>query len=313
LELIQREGEPLGRDNLAELIGLGEPQILDDHGGQITEGPLWHPEGYLTYVRLRESELVRWDAEDGVQVVRRNTGGGNGCTFDAEGRLVMCHFGDRTVTRTEKDGTVTVIAESYRGTQLNQPNDIVRHQSGDLYFTDPYWSLPPEDRHLGYNGVFRLHPDGSLDLATDECEFPNGLAFSPDESVLYVAITRRDQDCLKEVENGGRCPHRYLRAFDVAADGSLSNNRVFFDMSDSDGEGWPDGLKVDVEGRIYCTGPGGVWVISPEGTGLGLIGLGEIARNLSFGGPDMSTMYVTAGGSLYSLSTTTRGIPAYPV
>jgi gluconolactonase len=138
------------------------------------------------------------------------------------------------------------------------------------------------------------------------------LAFSPDESVLYVAITRRDEGCHKEVENGGRCPHRYLRAFDVAADGSLSNNRIFFDMSNSDGKGWPDGLKVDADGRIYCTGPGGVWVIGPNGEDLGLIELDAVARNLAFGGPDLSTLYVTAGGSLYGLTTTTQGIPAHP-
>jgi len=303
----------MGSDTLTKMLGLGEPQLLDDNGAEITEGPLWHPEGYLTYIRLRESELVRWDEKDGVQVIRRNTGNGNGCTFDAEGRFVMCHFGDRNVTRTERDGSINVIAETFNGVPLNQPNDIVLHNNGDLYFTDPFWSLPVEDRHLGYNAVFRLHPDGSLDLATDECEFPNGLAFSPDQSVLYVGITRRDQDCIKEMENDGRCPHRYLRAFDVAPDGSLSNNRIFFDMSDSPDPGWIDGLKVDVDGRIFCTGPGGVWVISPEGELLGLIGFSDVARNLAFGGPDLSTMYVTAGGSLYSVTTKTRGIPAYPV
>lgn len=296
---------------LSQVIQLGEPKLLDDHGGQITEGPLWHPGGYLTYVRLRESQLVRWSPDGSVTVERENTGGGNGCTLDAEGRLVMCHFGDRVVTRTEHDGTTMVIASTYQGTPLNQPNDVIRQSNGDLIFTDPFWSLPVESRLLGYNAVFRLKPDGELILLTDECEFPNGLALSPDESVLYVAITRRDQDCLKEVENGGRCPHRIIRAFDVNGDGSLSNNRVFFDMSDTTDDGWPDGMKVDTDGRVYCTGPGGVWVVDADGTGLGVIPFPEVARNLSFGGPDNSTMYVTAGGSLYSLETGVRGIGAF--
>ena len=299
----------MGRETLDDL-GLGEITVLDDRGGEITEGPLWHPDGYVTYVRLRESQLVRWDPQGGVRVVRENTGNGNGCTFDREGRLVMCHFGDRRVTRTEVDGSVTVIAETFDGIPLNQPNDIVRRANGDLVFTDPQWSLPPESRMLGFNGVFRLTPSGALDLLTDECEFPNGLAFSPDESILYVAITRRDQDCIKEMENGGLCPHRLLRAFDVAEDGSLSNNRVFFDMSSSPDGGWPDGLKVDTEGRVYCTGPGGIWVIGADGSEIGLIRFPEVARNLAFGGPNLSTMYVTAGGSLYSLDTGVQGISA---
>jgi gluconolactonase len=300
----------LGLDTLSDVLGLGEIKLLDDGGGEITEGPLWHPDGYLTYVRLRESQLVRWDANGGVVVIRENTGNGNGCTFDRDGRLVMCHFGLRTITRTEPDGSITTIASSYNGVPLNQPNDIVRRANGDLVFTDPYWSLPLEDRKLGFNGVFRLAPDGQLDLLTDECEFPNGLAFSPDESILYVAITRLNQDCAAEMENGGLCPHRYLRAFDVAADGSLSNNRIFFDMSGSAEEGWPDGLKVDTEGRVYCTGPGGVWVIGPDGRELGLIPFPEVARNLAFGGEDLRTMFVTAGGSLYSVEAKVQGISA---
>lgn len=296
---------------LSDVLGLGEITLLDDRGGEITEGPLWHPDGFLTYVRLRESQLVRWDATDGVRVIRENTGNGNGCTFDREGRLVMCHFGLRTVTRTEHDGSISTIADTYNRTPLNQPNDIVRRANGDLIFTDPQWSLPPEARELGFNGVFRLTPQGGLDLLTDECEFPNGLAFSPDETVLYVAITRRDQDCIKEMEASGLCPHRILRAFDIAEDGTLSNNRVFFDMSSSAMGGWPDGLKVDTDGRVYCTGPGGVWVIGADGSYLGLIEFPEVARNLAFGGPNLGTMFVTAGGSLYSLEAGVRGISAY--
>jgi sugar lactone lactonase YvrE len=293
-------------------LGLGQPSLLD--GGLITEGPLWHPGGFLTFIRLRESQLVRWDPDGTTRVIRENTGGGNGCTLDREHRLVMCHFDDRRVTRTEHDGSITVIAEQYRGRRLNQPNDIVRQSNGDLLFTDPHWSLAPEDRELGYSGVYRLKPDGELLLATDECEFPNGLAFSPDESILYVAITRRDNNCREEE----LCPHRYIRAFDVASDGTLSNNRIFFDMSASAEPGAPDGMKVDTDGRVYCTGPGGIWVMGPDGIHLGMIRFPVdahagpvIARNLAFGGDNFSTMFVTAGGSLYMVETNVRGIGAF--
>lgn len=302
----------MGLGTLSTDLGIGEPKLLDDRGGQITEGPLWHPGGFLTYVRLRESQLVRWDPSGGkVTVIRENTGSGNGCTLDREGRLVMCHFGDRRVTRTEKDGSITVLAERYEGKHLNQPNDIVRQSNGDLIFTDPQWGLAPELRELGYSGVFRLRPDGELLLATDECEFPNGLALSPDESVLYVVITRRDQRCLEEIARGELCPHRYIRAFDVAPGGSLRNNRIFFDMSSSKDEGSPDGMKVDTEGRLYCTGPGGVWVVDAAGKFLGLIRFPEPARNLAFGGNGLRTMYVTAGGSLYSVETNVQGMSAF--
>jgi gluconolactonase len=297
---------------LPQELHVGEPSLLD--GGLITEGPVWHPGGYLTFIRLRESQLVRWDPTGTTTVIRENTGGGNGCTLDSEHRLVMCHFLDRCVTRTEHDGSVTVIAERFEGKRLNQPNDIIRAANGDLLFSDPQWGLAPEDREIGFSAVFRLKPDGELSVATDECEFPNGLAFSPDESVLYVAITRRDPDCLNE----SLCPHRYIRAFDVAADGTLSNNRIFFDMSASSEPGSPDGMKVDTEGRVYCTGPGGIWVIDAEGRHLGMIRFPVdshaghvIARNLAFGGDGFSTMYVTAGGSLYRLETNVRGIGAF--
>ena len=294
-------------DDLSSILRSNEATLLV-RGGD-SEGPCWHPEGYLTFARFRMNQLIRWDPttkEDSV--IRENTGYGNGCTLDLQGRLIMCEGDARRVTRMERDGSITVVADNWQGKRFNKPNDVVCRSDGSIYFTDPVGeSVPVDQRELGFAGVFRVTPAGELQIATDECEYPNGLAFSPDESVLYVAITRRDLDCIAEVRRGEVCPHRLLRAFDVAADGSLSNNRVFASMSTPE-KGNPDGVAVDTDGRVYCTGAGGVWVFDPAGNVLGIIRLPEGPRNLAFGGPNLSTLYVTAGDALYSMETKVRGI-----
>ena len=295
-------------DGLSGIIGSAEPIVVASGGA--TEGPLWHPGGYLTYVRHRESMLMRLDPSAEARPVRHDTGEGNGCTLDRQGRLVMCEGANRQITRMDAGGSVTTIADRYQGKRLNRPNDIVCRSDGSIYFTDPELNVPVENRELGFAGVLRIAPDGELSLATDECEYPNGLAFSPDESVLYVAISRLNDGCVGEGERGEVCTHRRIRAFDVASDGSLSNNRVFCDMSSAE-PGVPDGMKVDAEGRVFCTGSGGIWVISPQGVQIGVIRVSEVPRNLAFGGPDLSTMYITAGDSVYSLETEVRGIPTY--
>ncbi len=277
--------------------------------GGATEGPLWHPDGYLTYVRHRESMLMRWDLSGEARPIRHNTGEGNGCTLDRQRRLVMCEGANRQITRMDAGGSVATIADRLQGKRLNRPNDIVCRSDSSIYFTDPELNVPREDRELGFAGVFRIAPDGELHVATDECEYPNGLAFSPDESILYVAISRLDERCVGEGERGDVCTHRRIRAFDVAPEGTLSNNRVFCDMSSAE-PGVPDGMKVDTEGRVYCTGSGGIWVISPQGDQIGIIRVPEVPRNLAFGGPNLSTMYITAGDSVYSLETKVRGIAA---
>jgi gluconolactonase len=155
--------------------------------------------------------------------------------------------------------------------------------------------------------VFCIDPQGQVHLATDACEYPNGLAFSPDESILYVAISRLDERCFEEEACGAGCIHRRIRAFDVAPDGSLRHNRVFWDMSAA-APGGPDGLKVDTAGRVFCAGSGGIWVPSPSGDGIGIIPMPEVVRNLAFGGPDAQTLYLTPGGSLSRLEVLTPGI-----
>ena len=303
-------------EDLSEVLEASDHTLLATGLGA-TEGPLWHRDGYLTFVDLQGSRLLRWDAGFGVSVVRENTGEGNGCTLDRQGRLIMCEGANRRVTRTEipipgrdVDVSVVPIAERWEGKRLHRPNDVVCRSDGSIYFTDPSLRVPPEEQEYGFGGVFRIAPDGQLHLATDGCEYPNGLAFSPDESVLYVAISRTGEQCFREEERREVCAHRKIRAFDVAAAGALSNNRVFAEMSSAE-PGVPDGVKVDTEGRVFCVGSGGTWVFDAAGNKLGVIRGPEVPRNLAFGGRDFRTVYTTPGGSLYSFRVKTPGIGAY--
>jgi gluconolactonase len=296
-------------DGLAAIIESPEPTLLATDLGA-TEGPLWHPGGYLTFVDLQGSRLLRWDAAAGVQVIREQTGEGNGCTLDRQGRLIMCEGAHRRITRMEVDGTITTLADRWQGKRLNRPNDIVYRSDGSLFFTDPELRVPPAEREVGISGVYCITPQGELVLATGECEYPNGLAFSPDERMLYVAISRLDERCVAEAKNGEVCRHRRIRAFDLDAQGRLSNNRIFIDMSSAE-PGVPDGMKVTRDGHLFCTGSGGIWVIDPQGRRLGVIRVPEVPRNLAFGGSDARTLYITAGTSVYSLQTKVVGIAAW--
>lgn len=297
-------------ENLSDIFVSTEPALLTTGWGR-TEGPLWHAGGYVTFVDMEAGRLLRWEPNGSVTVVRDNTGEGNGCTLDRQGRLIMCEGADhRRITRMEADGTVAAIAERWQGKRFNKPNDVVCRSDGNIYFTDPELRVPTELREMGFSGVFRIDASGAVHLATDECEYPNGLAFSPDESVLYVAISRLDQRCFQEAERGEVCSHRRIRAFDVAPEGTLSNNRVFCDMS-SASPGVPDGLKVDTKGRVFCVGSGGIWVIAPSGKVIGIAQMPEVIRNLAFGGPDFRTLYLTPRSSLLKLEVRTSGIGAF--
>ena len=294
-------------EDLSSILDSTEQTVLATDWGR-TEGPLWHAAGYVTFVDLEGSRLLRWDPSGEVTVVREKTGEGNGCTLDRQGRLIMCEGADhRRVTRMEADGSITPLAERWQGKRFNKPNDVVCRSDGSIFFTDPGLRLAPELREIEFSGVFRIDPAGNLHLATDACEYPNGLAFSPDESILYVAISRLDERCFEEEAQGQVCTHRRIRAFDVAQDGTLSNNRVFCDMSSAD-PGVPDGVKVDTQGRVFCVGSGGIWVIAPSGDLIGVIRTPEVVRNLAFGGPDSRTLYLTPGGSLSQLEVKTPGI-----
>ena len=292
-------------DQLADVVESTEPERLAT-GFEFTEGPLWHPDGYWLFVDIRRNLIHRLTPGGQPEIERDNSGASNGLTFDLQGRLIVCEGDNRRMARREPNGDYVPIAERLGGKRINRPNDVVCRSDGSIYFTDPGGRLPPEERELDYSGVHRIAPDGSVSAATTETEYPNGLAFSPDERILYVAITRLDDGCLGEKERGEVCRHQRIRAFDVAADGSLSNNRVFADMFSAE-DGVPDGMKVDMEGRVYCTGPEGCWVFDSSGRHLGIIRLPEIPANCAWGGPDNRTMLFTARTSVYSMRMKTPG------
>ena len=239
-----------------------------------TEGPLWHPEGFYTFVDIRRSngELHRITPGEPAELVRKDTGEGNGTTFDLEGRLVMCEGGHRRVSRTVANGKYEVIAERYEGKRFNRPNDVVCKSDGSLWFTDPGYRVPVAQRELDA-GVCRIGPDGAVTLVAP-CEYPNGLAFSPDERTLYVANTRWTA---------------YIHALELDAGGTVIRRRIFADMSSDETDGVPDGMK--------------------DGATLGIIRTPEVPANLAFGGPDLRTLFFTAKTSIYTLRMRVPGQP----
>ena len=270
------------------------------------EGPVWREsDSRLFYSDLRGNAIYQWTAADGVRDFSKpfftgdGTGlrgvGPNGIALDAEGRLLACVYGSRSVIRIEKDGSRTTLAERYGGKRLNSPNDLVVARDGTVYFTDPSFGLEGTDnsplRELDFNGVYRLRPNGQLDLLTREQERPNGLVLSPDESILYVA------------NSGGAVTGWY--AYDLGPAG-LSNKRVFFDLKGAQGEGGADGMKVDLAGNVYATGPGGVWIIAPDGTHLGTIRPPEALTNAGRGEAGR-TVFITGRTTLYRIRLSARG------
>ena len=258
-------------------------------GFQFTEGPLWAG-GRLLFSDIPASTIYSWTpGSDHAEVYRRPSGRSNGLTLDSSGRLIACEH-DRRLTRTKPDGAVEVLAESYRGKKLNSPNDAVVARSGAIYFTDPPYGLGDncEGKELPYQGVFRFGIRGKLTLLDDSFERPNGLAFSPDESRLYIDDTAK----------------RHIRVFDVRKDGSISGGEVFAELKGPK-RGNPDGMKVDTQGNVFCTGSGGVWVIAPSGEPLGVIESPEVTTNVGWGDSDLKTLYITAQTSVYRVRTTT--------
>jgi len=279
-------------DNLSAVLDTSEAERLAT-GFVFTEGPLWHPDGFYYFVDVRKSTFYRLTPGGKPEVLRENTGEGNGTTFDLQGRLIMCEGGNRRVTRTGADGKIEVLCDRYEGKRLNRPNDVVCRSDGSIYFTDPGLRVPLAERELPYAAIYRIDPSGAVSMLAD-FEYPNGLAFSPDERTLYVANTRWAQ---------------YIHALEIGADGAMVRRRIFADMSSDETNGVPDGMKVDVQGRVYCTGPGGTWVFAPDGTRLGIIRTPEVPANLAFGGPDLLTLFFTARTSVYSLRVKVPGQP----
>lgn len=260
-------------------------------GFQFTEGPVWLPSGALLFSDIPANRIVRWSAAEGVQTYREPSGQSNGLTLDREGRLLACEHANRRVSRTEDDGAVISLAERFEGRRLNSPNDLVVHSSGAIFFTDPPYGVRPEQRELSFQGVFRLAPDGTLTLLADDFERPNGIALAPDEQRLYVDDTAR----------------RHIRAFIIGDDGSVRGGDVFAEMP-SDEPGGADGMKLDSDGRIYCTGPGGCWCFAPDGQALGTLVLPEVPANVAWGDDDRQTLYFTARTSVYRVRMKVRGL-----
>lgn len=278
-----------GLDDILETTDAERPAT----GFGFTEGPLWHPDGFYYFVDIRASLLYRLRIGEAAEIVRRDTGEGNGTTFDLEGRLVICEGGNRRVTRWRDDRNFEILMDRWEGGRLNRPNDVVCRSDGTIYFTDPGYRVPVGDREQPVAAVYAVAPDGKSRLVA-ECEYPNGLAFSPDERVLYVANTRYTQ---------------YIHAIELDAAGNMVRRRIFADMSSDEKDGVPDGMKVDTAGRVFCTGPGGTWVFAPDGSRIGVIRTPEVPANLAFGGPDLKTLFLTARTSVYTLRVKTAGQP----
>lgn len=274
---------------LTDLLTDAQPERIAT-GFEFTEGPVWHPDGYLLFSDIPADRIYKWSPED-VEVFREPSGNANGLTFDLEEQLIACEHGNRRVSRTEVDGTVVALATHYQGRRLNSPNDVVVTSDGGIYFTDPPYGVEPEERELDFQGIYRIAPDGTLTLLADDFERPNGLALSPDERILYVDDTTR----------------RHVRAFDVLPDGTLGDDRLFAEM-ESPASGGPDGMKVDVEGDLYVAGPGGTWVFDADGCHLGTLVTPEKPANLAFGDADRRTLYITARTSIYRARTKRPGM-----
>ena len=265
------------------------------------EGPVWWKDGgYLLFSDIHNDRRMKWAEGQGVTTFSEPTNQANGLTRDLQGRLLACEHASRRVTRMDPDGSITVVSNSYQGRQLNRPNDVVVKSDGCIYFTDPWTSQAPAQQwDLGFSGVYRVTPDlGTITLLLDDCVVPNGLAFSPDESVLYINDTRRG----------------HIRAFDMLPNGTLAKatDRVFCDLR-GDRDGVPDGMKVDVEGNVYCGGSEGIWVIDRFGKHLGIIAHGQPATtNLAFGGDDWQTLFFTSRNTVGRVQLKIAGVPTPP-
>jgi gluconolactonase len=308
LEVYASGRAPLGFEVPLEIEGdLGDARLEQVASGfEFTEGPVWSPEGALLFSSPNTNVIYRWDAATGavtvfnaksgytgVDIGRFGQPGSNGLAFDPQGRLAICQHGNRRVLRINPHGDTTVLADSYEGKRLNSPNDLVFRSDGTLFFTDPPFGLPETfddpNKELEFSGVFRVR-DGEVSLVTDELAGPNGIALSPDERFLYVGNWDPERKVVMryDPDRGGR-------------------GEVLFDMTDAPGEDAIDGIKVDREGNLFVCGPGGIWVLSPEGEQLGLLKLPEAPHNLAWGDDDGRTLYITALTGVYRLRLTEEG------
>jgi gluconolactonase len=265
-------------------------------GFGFTEGPVWDPAGFL-YVSDEETDKIfRLHIADGRKDEFVSLGDPDGNTYDRQHHLIDCASVLRAIIKLDDKGHYTVLADRYEGGKFNSPNDVIVGPDGAIYFTDPTLDLPKGDKQeIPFQGVYRLGPGGDVQLLTKELSQPNGLAFSPDGKKFYVDDSEQ----------------RNIRVYDFKANGSLGKGRVFGEEPGGKGEGVPDGIKVDQQGNLYVTGPGGIWVWDSEGQHLGTINLPEQPANLAWGDADYGTLYITATTSVYRLRTKARGYVPY--
>jgi gluconolactonase len=271
-------------------------ELAHGFGGDMgpAEGPVWCKEGgYLLFSDIHNNRRMKWSPDGSATLFHEPTNYANGLTRDRQGRLIACEHSARRLTRLEPDGSITAVANRYHDRRLNRPNDVVVKSDGCIYFTDPMtFNVESE---LDFCGVYRVTPDlGTINLLVRDFVLPNGLTFSPDERILYINDTRR----------------RHIRAFDVEPNGllALATDRVFCQMS-GDLPGNPDGMKVDLEGNVYCTGPGGIWILDPTGKHLGTILTGAQTTNVAWGGDDWRTLFFTTRHTLGRIQLKIPGIP----
>lgn len=289
-------------DALRELVDTDAEVERLGTGFTFTEGPIWNAEGeFLLFSDMPGDVRRRWSADRGVEEVMNPSNKGNGMVYDAQGRLLVCEHSTSSLVREHPDGTREAIATHFRGKELNSPNDVITRSDGIIYFSDPWYGRMPvfgieRERELGFQGVYRLADDElQLIVSEDEFEMPNGLCFSPDESLMYINDT----------------PNALIRVYDVNDDGTITNGRLFLDNIGSGviEEGIPDGMKCDERGNVWVTGPQGVWVISPDGERLGVIEVPENVGNLAWGGPDWKTLFIPSSTSLYRIETKVASAP----
>lgn len=274
--------------SLADIVD-GELELIAE-GHAFTEGPAWSPEGYLLYSDIPANTIFRWTEGEGSVAFITPSGNSNGLLFDPEGRLLAAEHGGRRISRRVIGQDAVTVVDQYEGKKLNSPNDLVLRSDGTLYFTDPPYGIQPQQQELGFFGVFRVDPRGQLSLIADDFERPNGIVLSPDEDTLYVADTAKE----------------HVRSFAVQPGGEVSGGAVFVDLQ-SDLQGNPDGMAVDVFGDLYVTGGGGVRVVTPAGALLGTIMVPEGVTNCAFGGADGMTLFLTAPPKVYRVRLKVKG------
>ena len=261
-------------------------------GFGFTEGPVWDSAGFLYVSDETLNKIFRVYVSDGRKEEVIALGDPDGNTYDRRGRLIDCASVLRAIIAVSKDGKYEVLAGKFEGKKFNSPNDVILGPDGALYFTDPTLDLVQgQKQEISFQGVYRLDENGKVTLLTNDLTQPNGLAFSPDGKKFYVDDSEQ----------------RNIRVYDVARDGSLANGRIFGDEHGEKNDGVPDGIKVDVQGNLFVTGPKGIWVWDAKGKHLGTIVLPEQPANLTWGGQDSKTLYITATTSVYRLQTRTRG------